>query len=66
MNNNGTLESSPAASPTGPTPTNGEELTRLKRKLLQTEVRLAKARATVAGAEVDIKVLNSRLKALTR
>ena len=33
---------------------------------MQAEVRLAKARATVTGAEVDIKVLNSRLKALTK
>jgi len=45
---------------------NDEELSRLKAELMQTEVRLAKARATIAGAEVDVKVLNSRLKALTK
>jgi hypothetical protein len=45
---------------------NGDELSRLKRELMQAEVRLAKARATVAGAEVDIKVINARLKALTK
>ena len=33
---------------------------------LHAEVRLAKARATVAGAEVDIKVLSGRLKALAK
>lgn len=43
-----------------------EELTHLKRQLLQAEVRLAKARATAAGAEVDVKVLNAQLRALTR
>ncbi len=45
---------------------NDEELSRLKRELMQAEVRLAKARATTAGAEVDIKVPNARLKALTK
>lgn len=41
------------------------ELTRLKLDLLKAEVRLAKARAGVAGAEADVKVLGGRLKALT-
>jgi len=45
---------------------NDSELSQLKRELMQAEVRLAKARATIAGAEVDVKVLNSRLKALTK
>jgi capsule polysaccharide export protein KpsE/RkpR len=45
---------------------NDDELSKLKRELMQAEVRLAKARATAAGAEVDIKVLNARLKALTK
>lgn len=40
-----------------------DELTKLKQQLLQAEVRLARARATVVGAEIDIKVLNARLKA---
>lgn len=45
---------------------NPDELTRLKHELLQAEVRLAKARATAAGAEIDIKVLNTRLKAFAK
>ena len=45
---------------------NDDELSRLKVELLQAEVRLAKARATMAGAEVDIKVLTIRLKALAK
>jgi hypothetical protein len=45
---------------------NEDEPSRLKHELLQAEVQMAKARATMAGAEVDIKVLNSRLKALTK
>ena len=48
------------------TEVNPEELALLKRELLQAEVRLAKARATATGAEVDIRVLNARLKALAR
>ena len=43
-----------------------DELTKLKRELLQAEVRLARARATVVGAEIDIKVLNTRLKAFAK
>jgi len=43
-----------------------DELTQVKRELLQAEVRHAKARAAVSGAEADVKVLNTRLKALTK
>jgi len=43
-----------------------DELSQLKRQLLQAEVRLARARATVSGAEVDVKVINARLRALTK
>jgi len=69
--NNGNLElphiDRVAPSARGPRPfINEDELSRLKHELLQAEVRMAKARATMAGAEVDIKVLNSRLKALTK
>jgi len=69
--NNGNQEPSPAA----PAVTSArasrlaalpDELSRLKRELLQAEVRLAKARATVTGAEIDIKVLNTRLKAFAK
>ena len=69
--NNGNQET-----PTGGTPASSlrtsrlatvlDELGRLKHELLQAEVRLAKARATAVGAEIDIKVLNGRLKALTK
>ena len=45
---------------------NLDELTRLKHELLRAEVRLAKARAAAAGAEVDVKVLSARLKALSK
>ena len=57
-----------AASSARATPSlvNENELSRLKHELLQAEVRMAKARATIAGAEVDIKVLNTRLKALAK
>lgn len=43
-----------------------DELTQLKKDLMQAEIRLAKARATVTGAEVDIRVLNARFKALAK
>lgn len=43
-----------------------DELTQVKRELMQAEVRLAKARATVSGAEADVKVLNTRLRTLTK
>jgi hypothetical protein len=69
--NNGNLETSPAArlgaSAQGlAAGVDDAELSRLKRELLQAEVRLAKARATVVGAEVDIKVVSARLRALTK
>ncbi|MDP3071814.1 MAG: hypothetical protein Q8N18_16095 [Opitutaceae bacterium] len=69
--NNGTHDTSladrpPNASRSARPIVNDEELSQLKRELMHAEVRLAKARATAAGAEVDIKVLNARLKALTK
>lgn len=45
---------------------NTDELHMLTRDLMKAEVRLAKARATVATAEIDIKVLNCRLRALMK
>ena len=48
------------------TSVNADELATLKHELMKAEVRLAKARATVTTAEIDIKVLNSRLKALVK
>ena len=66
--NNGTRETAPLASlvipaTTPPTLAHREDLVRLKRELLQAEMRLAKARAAATSAEVDIKVLNTRLRA---
>jgi len=66
--NNGTLETPRADRSTASSHSfaNSEELSQLKRELLQAEVRLAKARATATGAEVDVKVLNARFKALAK
>ncbi len=43
-----------------------DELVRLKQELLRAEIRLAKARASAAGAEADVKVLSARLRAFTK
>lgn len=43
-----------------------DELSRVKRELLKAEVKLARARATVVTAEIDVKALTSRLKELAR
>lgn len=48
------------------TPTTAEELDTLKHELMKAEVRLAKARATIVSAEIDIKVLSGRLRAAAR
>ncbi|AHF89905.1 hypothetical protein OPIT5_06395 [Opitutaceae bacterium TAV5] len=52
----------PASGRTSRSPVSTDELSRLKQELMQAEVRLAKARATVVGAEIDIKVINTRLR----
>lgn len=43
-----------------------DELSQTKRELLKAEVRLARARATVAATEIDVKVLSARLKSLAK
>jgi hypothetical protein len=63
--NNGTSEA-PASSRNPRITTTTDELDTLKHELLKAEVRLAKARATVVSADIDIKVLNSRLKVLMK
>jgi hypothetical protein len=63
--NNGTQELTTAARGARTT-TSSDELDILKRELMKAEVRLAKARATVVSAEIDIKVLSVRLKAAAR
>ncbi len=63
--NHGTQE--PSADSRCPrTASTNDELDTLKRELMKAEVRLAKARATAVSAAMDIKVLNSRLKALVQ
>lgn len=44
----------------------GDELSRVKRDLMKAEVRLARARATVVTAEIDVKSLTARLKSLAK
>ncbi|HRE79397.1 MAG TPA: hypothetical protein PLN52_00040 [Opitutaceae bacterium] len=63
--NNGTQELT-AAARGARTTTTTDELDTLKRELMKAEVRLAKARATVVSAEIDIKVLSTRLKAAAK
>jgi hypothetical protein len=43
-----------------------DTLDSLKRELLSAELRLAKARAAVASAEADVKVIGGKLRAFTR
>lgn len=45
---------------------NYDALAQTNRELMQAEVRLAKARATVVSSEIDIKTLTTRLRELTR
>lgn len=45
---------------------NNDALTQTKKELLQAEVRLAKARATSVSAEIDVKTLTAKLRALAR
>ena len=63
--NNGNVQLSRARTSTDG-PATPDELSRAKRELLQAEVRLAKARASAAAAEVDIRVIGTRLKALAK
>lgn len=65
--NNGTRESAGTALSLCPRlSSESTELQSLKRELLKAEVTLAKARAAAAGAEVDIKVLTARLRAMSK
>lgn len=63
--NNGTQELTTVAR-SGRTTTSPDELDTLKRELMKAEVRLAKARATIVSAEIDIKVLSTRIKAVAK
>lgn len=65
--NNGTTETIPGGTRAAMRAAgNDDELTQTKRELMQAEVRLAKARATAVAAEVDIKSLTARLRALAK
>lgn len=64
MNNTNTI--GPASAPTALASTVADDLATLKQELLKAEVRLAKARATVTTAEIEIKVLNTRLRAIAK
>lgn len=63
--NNGNPDA-PVASRRAPAAVNTDELHALTQQLMKAEVRLAKARATVATAEIDIKALNARIKEVAR
>jgi hypothetical protein len=43
-----------------------DPLAQTKKELMQAEVRLAKARTTVVTAEIDVKTLTAKLRALTK
>jgi hypothetical protein len=43
-----------------------DEVDRLTRELMKAEVRLAKARATVVSAEIEIKVIRTRLRSAAK
>jgi hypothetical protein len=63
--NNGTQDATTTARQTRTT-SPADDLDTLKRELMKAEVRLAKARATVVSAEIDIKMLSVKLRAATR
>lgn len=63
---NNAIESSQAKSSEKPSRSVLDELAQVKRELLQAEVRHARARAAVCGAEADVKVLTARLKTLAK
>ena len=67
--NNGTSESigsGRAAAAQRTSPVHASELDRIKDDLLKAEVRLARARATAAGAEVDVRILTTQLRKLAK
>lgn len=66
MNNGMTEPNLGAGRTTGRAATNDEALAQTKKELMQAEVRLAKARTTVVTAEIDVKTLTAKLRALAR
>lgn len=63
--NNGTQEAAPR---TGRIAHASEDdaLAQTKRELMQAELKLARARATMTTAEIDVKVLTARLRSLAK
>ena len=66
--NNGTNTPTPIAAKGSASRSGASEdaLTQAKRELLQAEVRLAKARATIVSAEIDIRAITGRLRELAK
>jgi hypothetical protein len=65
--NNGTTEPNLGAGrATARGTTNDDALAQTKKELMQAEVRLAKARTTVVTAEIDVKTLTAKLRALAK
>jgi len=62
--NNGTSDAPATRNARIPAAT--DELDRLTRELMKAEVRLAKARATVVSAEIEIKVIRTRLRSAAK
>jgi hypothetical protein len=65
--NNGTTEPNLGATrATSRTLTTDDALAQTKKELMQAEVRLARARTTVVTAEIDVKTLTTKLRALAK
>lgn len=65
--NNGTTDTQLGATrATVRSTANDDALAQTKKELMQAEVRLAKARTTVVTAEIDVKTLTAKLRALAK
>jgi hypothetical protein len=65
--NNGTTEPNLGAGRATPrVAPNDDALAQTKKELMQAEVRLARARTTVVTAEIDVKTLTAKLRALAK
>ena len=63
--NNGTQDAAPRAGRNGGAG-EGDALAQTKRELMQAELKLARARATMTTAEIDVRVLTARLRTLAK
>lgn len=65
--NNGTTEATLGAGRmTARGASSDDALAQTKKELMQAEVRLAKARTTVVTAEIDVRTLTAKLRALAK